>query len=288
MHPIRDSFADADGLALYVREAGRGSPLIVLHGGPDFDHTYLLPGMDALADCCRLAYFDQRGRGRSKRGFRIEDVGIERAVADVDAVRRHLGAERVAILGHSWGGHLAMQYALRHPGHVSRMILLNTAPATNEDWETMIRERGAKRPAAEAAQLEEMEASAALLEGDPQAVARYYRIGFSDAFPDPADLDRLDLGLTSRDDILVGRDVEARLLETLYPAPGFTIVPQLERLRMPTLVIHGRQDFIPAEAAARIARAIPGARLEILERSGHFSYIDAAEPMGALVRSFIA
>lgn len=59
---------------LYARDIGRGQPIVVLHGGPDFDHSYLLPDMDRLSDSFRLIYYDQRGRGKSGDGVRAEDV----------------------------------------------------------------------------------------------------------------------------------------------------------------------------------------------------------------------
>ena len=119
----------ADG-SLYARTIGRGPPTIVLHGGPDFDHAYLLPDLDRLDDVLRLIYYDQRGRGRSASGVRPEDVDLRTEIDDVDRVRRHFGLESMAVLGHSWGGVLAMEYAIRHPERVSQLILLDTAPAS--------------------------------------------------------------------------------------------------------------------------------------------------------------
>jgi proline iminopeptidase len=76
----------------------------VLHGGPDFDHSYLVPELDVLAESFRLIYDDQRGRGRSAGGVRPEDVTIESEIDDVDHISGRLGLGRVALLGHSWGG----------------------------------------------------------------------------------------------------------------------------------------------------------------------------------------
>jgi proline iminopeptidase len=119
-----------DGARLYYRTVGQGPPIVVLHGGPDFDHYYLLPELDRLAETFQLVYYDQRGRGRSAEGVAPDDVGIESEVADLDGVRRHFGFYTIAVLGHSWGGLLAMEYASRHPGRVSHLILMNSAPAS--------------------------------------------------------------------------------------------------------------------------------------------------------------
>ena len=110
--------------SLYVRVVGQGPPVLVLHGGPDFDHSYLLPELDRLGDAFRVVYYDQRGRGRSAEHVRPEDVSLGSDVEDVDAVRRHLGLEAPILLGHSWGTVLALEYALRHPRQVSRLILM--------------------------------------------------------------------------------------------------------------------------------------------------------------------
>ena len=111
--------------------SARGEPIIVLHGGPDFDHEYLLPDMDRLAESFRLVYYDQRGRGRSFSGRPADEVDLAGEIDDLDAIRESFGFETVAVLGHSWGALLAMEYATRRPHRVSHLILMNTAPASH-------------------------------------------------------------------------------------------------------------------------------------------------------------
>jgi pimeloyl-ACP methyl ester carboxylesterase len=123
----------AGNTSLYARAIGQGRPMIVLHGGPDFDHGYLLPDMDRLKDAFRLVYYDQRGRGRSAGSVRPEDVTIASEVEDLDRVRRHFRLDAPALLGHSWGAVLALEYAIRHPTRVSRLVLMNPAPASAGD-----------------------------------------------------------------------------------------------------------------------------------------------------------
>ena len=89
------------------RPAGRGRAR-----RSDFGHDYLLPELDRLADACRLVYYDQRGRGRSYAGDAPDDVTMAGDVDDLDCVRRSLGLETMAVLGHSWGCLVAMEYAL--------------------------------------------------------------------------------------------------------------------------------------------------------------------------------
>ena len=281
---MRESYVPVDGAELLCREVGEGRPVIVIHGGPDFDHTYLLPDMDRLADSYRLIYYDQRGRGRSRGEVLLEDIHIDRYVEDLDRLRSHLRLDTVAILGHSWGGFVTMHYALRHPERVSHMILLNTASASNEDVERMKEERG-RMQAPHRERLDALESSAAFLDGDPGAVAEYYRIDFGTTFKRPEDAARLNLTWT-REDILKGRAIEDRLAQGLFWVPGYTIIPALKNLRTPTLVIHGENDFFPVASSAHIAEAIPGARLVTLADSGHFSYIDAPQQVRLAIDAF--
>src|ERR1700746_3918399 len=79
----RESRIPVHGAGLYCREVGRGAPMIVLHGGPDFDISYLLPELDRLSDKFRLIYYDQRGRGRSTNHVKPEEVTLESEMADL-------------------------------------------------------------------------------------------------------------------------------------------------------------------------------------------------------------
>jgi proline iminopeptidase len=116
------------GAELHYRDIGRGAPVVVLHGGPDSDHQCLLPDLDRLVDSCRLVYYPQRGRGASLGNVQPGDVTLPSEIEDLDALRAHLGLDSVALLGHSWGGVLAMEYAIRHPERTSHLILMNPGP----------------------------------------------------------------------------------------------------------------------------------------------------------------
>jgi proline iminopeptidase len=82
----RVGFVTADHAQLYSRDVGAGQPIMVIHGEPDFDHQYLLPELDRLADAFRLIYYDQRRRGRSAEGVRADDVTIRSEVEDIECV----------------------------------------------------------------------------------------------------------------------------------------------------------------------------------------------------------
>ena len=287
----RTGLVTAGRARLHVREVGDGPAIVVLHGGPDFDYDYLLPELDRLAGRFRLVYYDQRGRGRSADGIRPDEVTIESEVDDLDRVRRHLGLESVAVLGHSWGGVLALEYATRHPDRLTHLILLNTAPASHRDLQTFRRHLGRVRPAGDAEAMRSLAATDGFRAGDLQVEAAYYRIHYRPALHAPELLDRLLPRLRANytpERVLTARAIEDRLYEQTWSSPGYDLLPGLRRLAAPTLVLHGEVDFVPAEVAARVAEAIPAARLAVVPRCGHFAYLEAPAAVEEHVRALFA
>jgi len=203
--------------SLYARVIGRGHPVIVLHGGPDFDHGYLLPDLDRWKDAFRLIYYDQRGRGRSADHVRPEEVTLTSDVEDVDKVRRHFRLDAPAVLGHSWGTVLALEYALRHPTRVSHLIVMNPAPASTADF-AVLRKFYLEKLGADMDRQREVLSSAAYQAGDPEAVTARYRIHFKPALKRPEDYEKLmatmKAGFTSqgKQGILKARAVEDQLM----------------------------------------------------------------------------
>ena len=287
----RESRIPVQGARLYCREVGSGVPMIVLHGGPDFDISYLLPELDRLSDKFHLIYYDQRGRGRSADHVKPEDVTLKSELADLDEVREHFHLDKVVLLGHSWGAVLALEYALRHPERVSRLVLMDPAPASAADVNRFRKERVEKWPVL----MELRKAIAdttAYKDADPEAVVAYYRVHFKPALARPEDYEKLILRMQARfieqgkDGILKSRAVEDRLVNETWASPnGYDLYPKLKDLNIPTLVITGDHDFFPF-AAEHIAQAIPGARLVTLKACGHFPYLECPAPLREQIDAF--
>ncbi len=265
---------------LFCRDVGSGHPIVVVHGGPDFDHAYLLPELDRLAASFRLVYYDQRGRGRSAEGVRPEDVTLASELDDLERVRSHFELESLAVLGHSWGGVLAMEYAIRHPDRVSQLLLLDTGPASADDWRSFREELARRRPA-DVDAMRAIASTDAYARGDLEAEAAYYRIHFRITVRQPDQLEMLVARLRSHFTRRGRASSRGRSStgSTRRP-PGqmdWDLFPALRRLDVPTLVLHGEDDFVPVEFAVRIAEAVPGARLSVLPGCGHFTFLEAPE-----------
>jgi proline iminopeptidase len=192
---------------------------------------------------------------------------------------QHFQLESTALLGHSWGAVLALEYALRYPTRVSHMILMNPAPASASDV-AVLRKAYAQKLGADMDRQREIMASAAYKEGEPEAVAARYRLHFKPALKRPEDYEKLmatmKAGFISqgKEGIVKAPAVEDRLMRDTRQVDGYDRLPKLRTLSIPTLVISGDHDFIPGEIAVHIARAIPNARLVTLRDCGHFAYLE--------------
>ncbi len=122
--------------------------------------------------------------------MRPEDVTLESEIDDLDAVRKHFGLGSAAIPGHAWGTVLALEYAIRHPDRVSRLILMNPAPASRDD-DLLLRKEHREKWGCDPEQLKAMSSTRGYPEGDPDAVAAHYRIHFRAALARPEDLERV-------------------------------------------------------------------------------------------------
>lgn len=279
--------------SLYVRDIGRGSPILVIHGGPDFDQSYLLPEFDALANTFHLIYYDQRGRGKSADQVDPHDVTLASDVEDIDRVREAFHLPTVTVLGHSWGAVLALEYALRYPTRVSRVILLNPAPASRADF-TLLRATQTAALGPDFALQRDMIAGAAYRAGNPDTVAARYRIHFEHAFAKPAEyeklMDRMHAAFVSQgaSGILEARAVEDRLMADSWSSETFDLVSQASAIRVPTLVGASDRDFIPMAIAEHLVRSIPKAQLVVFKECGHFSYMECPNDVRRALDDFFA
>ncbi|HEX6728572.1 MAG TPA: alpha/beta hydrolase [Pyrinomonadaceae bacterium] len=278
--------------SLYVRAIGKGQPVVVLHGGPDFDHSYLLPDLDRLKNAFRLIYYDQRGRGRSAENVKPEDVTLRSDLDDLDRVRQHFRLNSLVLLGHSWGAVLALEYALRHPTRVSHLILMNPAPASAADL-AAFRKTYIEKIGADMDRQRAIVASAAYQAGNPEAVIARYRIHFKPSLARAEDYERLMATMQAAftrqgsEGIVKARAVEDRLMLDTWQVPGYDLVPKLRSLRIPTLVIAGDRDFFPMDVAAHIAEGLPNGKLVTMKNCGHFAFLECPEEVRHALAGFI-
>jgi proline iminopeptidase len=258
---------------LFYVEVGEGLPCLVMHGGLGGDHSSLHPWLDPLGDVMRLVYYDHRGNGRSGRP-RSESITFEQLCADADALREHLGFEEIAVLGYSFGGFVALEYALRYPERISHLILLDTAPTF--DYEEEI-EANARRKGATQEQLEALDASAED-EGESWRLWKVIEPLYFCTFD--ADLAERVMGKTVIS--VEAADAGDAIIE------GWDLTPRLCEVSAPTLILVGRDDFVCPPSQAKIMHeGIPNSELAVFENSGHFTHVEEPEAFFDAVRGWL-
>ena len=260
---------------IFHLEVGAGPPCLVMHGGLGVDHSQFREGLDPLGDVLRLVYYDHRGNGRSGRPP-IETLTLGQLADDADALRSHLGYEKVAVLGHSFGGCIALQYALRYPQHLARLLLVGTTAAWDYA-EEIVAELHQRAPGADVL--------TAFLDvpADDSEFARSQKLvattlGFHTF--DPLRVERL-FGST-----IWSAAASARSRELMADC---NVASRLGEIAVPTLILAGRHDFFcPPSQAARLHRGIRGSEMVVFERSGHYPFIEEADAFRIAVRRWLA
>lgn len=281
---VREGLVEASGAEIYYKTMGSGEPIVVVHGGPGLEHTYLLPGMAELADEYRLVFYDQRGSGRSLAPLDSASITLENFLADLDAVREAQGREQMNLLGHSWGGLLSMLYASRYPDRVKSLILMSTIEP-GQRYRGEISERQRRRQTADdSSAIAALVGSEAFRNRAPEAVNRLYRLSFQSSFADPNNAEELVIDFDARTAKAAGT-LPALLLEPVQP---FDFWNEVRKITAPTLIIHGIEDPIPVAMAREIDARIENSRLVTVENAGHFPYIEAPERTITAIRQFIA
>ncbi len=252
--------------------------LVILHGGPGVgDCRSQVRDYGALADEFRLVFYDSRGSGRSE-----EKPPYTHAqwVADADALTRQLGIERFALLGHSYGGIVAQEYAVRDQDRLTKLILIDTTPVTVENDESIRRALDAKLPGIEEGWLRRLfegrvDSDAELHDMWERLLPLYFDGPFDPGLPKQIADDSYYHYATHNYAFSVNN-------------PAFDVREQLGSIRVPTLVLCGATDWItPFALSEDIAARIPGSRLVRFEHSGHKPMIEEPEKFISTLREFM-
>jgi proline iminopeptidase len=273
----REGWLAGAGVELFARWVGDGGPTVVaLHGGPGASHDYLRPQFDALARARTILYYDQRGGGRSPVP-RDAPLGWREHVADLAAIAA-AEAPRVTLLGFSWGGLLALLFAIEHPELVARLALV--APAgvhagVRARFERTLAERQA---APEITDARAALSRSGLRERDPDAFwRRAFELSVAGYFKDPG-----------RARNLTPFRVAARAQRAVWESlADMDLRPRLPQVAAETLVLHGRFDPVPLESSEELARLMPHARLVVFEDSGHALYAEETARFVETVDAFL-
>ena len=247
--------------------------VILLHGGPGFDHSTFKPGFSRLADVAQVVYLDHRGNGRSDRGDPAK-WNLPQWGDDVRAFCEALEIAHPIVLGLSFGGMVAMSYAIRHPEHPAKLVLSSTAAQTRDDRSLAMFEQLGGAEVREAARR-------FFEDPNPKTGPEFQRVCMPmyNRTPQPAEASKRTI--TNFEMIFAFFRNESR---------SFNFLPSLGQIKCPTLICAGKLDPItPLADSEDIAAAMaPGvARLEVFENAGHGAHRDEPDRFFKVLNEFI-
>jgi proline iminopeptidase len=264
-----------------VEVVGHGYPLLLMHGGPGADHFTMHP-FRACADRFTLVFYDHRCNGRSV-GAEVTTMTWENLTADADALREKLGFEKWAVLGHSFGGMVALEYALRYPHRLSHLVLVDTGGDIR--W---VQENAPEALAKRGYSQKTVDLARRLFHGEiapAEMVPAMMKFG-------RAYYHRLSPLMLARELFHLRKTKirpEALIFGFGQLLKDWSVMDRLSDIRVPTLILAGRDDFeFPPEHQAALAAGIPNARLRIIEHAGHNAPSEQPAEVMDAVRRFIA
>jgi len=280
--PLSRTTVRARGLdfAVYRTPAvGDALPLLCINGGLLFSHELLWPALAALAKHRQLIFYDQRGRGASQTPPGLHASRIEFDATDVRAIREALGISQWDVLGHSWGGGIAMLATANDAAAVRNLVLVCSVGVTSRWLPTLHREAldrlvGAQR-----------EALAGFNTAGLNAPDLAYHAAYAKAFFPAYFADREFAASVTP---AVGTSVTGTFVAARLRREGYDWTSSLRDVTTRTLVLHGTGDIVPQREAEDIAATLKHASLRLMPDVGHNPFWEAPTDFFALVEAFLA
>jgi len=295
-YEIAEGFVDAHGVLIYYQTVGRGTPLLIVHGGPGASHDYFLPYLLPLARDHRLIFIDERGSGKSEKLEDPKGYTIANMVEDVEAVRQGLALGKVTLLGHSYGGALAQAYALKYQNNLTHLILCSTWASTAAMNQVFVKMKEKMSPelrdrinAQETAGLfghgREFEKNRYTADYMIAAWGEGYFPYVYQGRPDP-NYDPIANGNMSWDLYreMWGSDGEFVISGNLK---SVEYLDRLPSIHVATLFLVGDHDECDPSLSEEMHRKIPGSQIVILPKSGHMTFVDQPALFNNSVRKFL-
>lgn len=279
--PGGEGFIPFGEYKVWYRVVGGGEqpgkpPLLCLHGGPGVPHDYLEPLEALAATGRRVVFYDQLGVGNSDHPDDPALFTVDLYLEELSLVRRTLGLERVHLLGQSWGGMLALEYAVTRPEGLLSLTLADT-PASMPQWSAEANRLRAALPPEARQTLAEHEAAGTT--DDPayqEAMMVFYRRHVCRLDPWPPCLERT-FEKMMRAPLVYLTMVGPSEFHVTGTLKDWDITGRLGEIDTPTLVLAGRYDEATPEITTTLQRGIPGARRITFENSSHMPHLEEPE-----------
>jgi proline iminopeptidase len=274
---VIDSVKSGD-IKVYFEVSGIGEPVYILSGGPGITPASMIPIVNELSKKYQCILVHQRGTGKTIIPINEQTIQIENYCQDIKSIKEKLGHKKISLLGHSWGGMLSMDYSVKYPDDINKLILvgsggynLNFFSYFGENIKSRLSLDDQKTTQILEEFMSRMDKSLYLDKVESELnylMTEYVNIILKGYMFDKTKADQVKL---------TSRDFNSKIAGLMFGSLGkknWDLKHSLEKLNVKALVIQGRQDPIDKETAQGIHSAIKGSELYIIERSGHFPWIE--------------
>lgn len=263
-----EQFTASDGVTLHYHTLGKGKPVIVLSGGPGMTVEYVEPVGRLVSRHAKAVMLEQRGTGHSTLpSIDATTLSLAKDIDDIDTLRAHLGADKITLLGHSWGGMLAMAYAAAHPDRVAKLILVEPGGPTLDFAEALGNRLEAKYTTEIVDELAYWRDADRKKANPRRATAHALSAKTPAYFYDPHKARALMKGINED-------TYDARINSTLIGElrKSYDLRTALHEVHAPAIVIQSEED--PLNAVNDIKTGLPNARVVWIHHSGHYPWIE--------------
>ena len=274
-----------DGITVYYETEGSGAPIYIISGGPGFTPYYMKPMTAELSQKYQTVLIHQRGTGQTKVLLNEQTINMDEYVKDIKAIKEKLNHKKITLLGHSWGGMLAMNYAAIHPDEIDKLILVSSGSPDLSFYNFFVDNLHSKLSE------DDQYSSQALLRLFGQAekgieanqvFLEYQNLLTKAYFYDKSKAKGIGI-LTAEDFNVAAFNL---IFNAMYKG-NWDIKQKLGGINIHTLIIHGRQDPVGMETPHLINQTIKGSKLSIIEKCGHFPWIEQPDIFFKTINEFI-
>lgn len=270
-----------NGTSLYYHAFGKGEPVIIIHGGPVLDQSYMIDHFKELAKNHRLIFFDQRACGKSTAEVDTSTMTLKNLIDDIDKLRQELGLVQVHVLGHSWGGMLAAMYAIEYPLKVKSLVLCDAMPPSFRLWNEEEQILAQRTSGYDSLLEEQIKSQEGFKNQDVKWVDSLMKISFKSQFEDTTKLALLKIKLP--EDYFKRSKIFEHIGPELF---AFDLTTQLEKIIVPTLIIYGDQEPSTDISAPVYKSGIANSRVVVMPNCGHFPFIEQPLRFNLAVEAF--
>lgn len=277
---------DINGVNHFIRKIGSGEPIVVLHGGPGIFHDHLVPHFKQLAQDYQVIFYDQRGCGRTAFPSDTSSINLETYVEDLEAIRNHLGIEKMNLLGHSWGAILALKYGVKYSDKLSKLILVAPGPSNTEHFDQTFANMQHKRSEEDMKDLITAMMSSDFEKREEKTFRKVVLLGDKSNLHDQSRIEELYEPLVFTKETANNLMIVNSLMERTYF--NFEIAnDSLKTITCPAIIMLGDMDNVPFASAQSIQDNLGNCKLKVFKKCGQYPFFEAPEEFNKELEDFL-